>query len=367
MTTYWACMSADLPAGFLSSTFPSHLLLTKSGQWAGCSHGHPPPPHSQAVGWRPPAGAMPRPRLPPVNSSKICDAGFESVEPPLLKSPTLCQVRMSEGDSRLNFTASLAEPSKESPELNLTGPSSGDHALPTNKPHSIRAESNVLDRGENMFVGWGGEQKNQVRADSPDVTEDSGISSQSSPELDETDSSMSRTHQYRKVMKPMLERKRRARINSCLEELKDLMVEALQTEGESITKLEKADVLELTVRHLRKLKAHGALSLTPTISYMERYRAGYSLCASEVSKFLRSSGGEVEMAVVARLLHRLSVSLRSMELHSGQGEGGQVSSRMAHLLGTPLQASQPIISAAGAGRSDLAVMEDSEEKAWRPW
>ena len=55
---------------------------------------------------------------------------------------------------------------------------------------------------------------------------------------------MSRTHQYRKVMKPLLERKRRARINQSLDELKDLMVFALQSEGESITKLEKADVLD---------------------------------------------------------------------------------------------------------------------------
>merc|ERR1711876_79650 len=44
---------------------------------------------------------------------------------------------------------------------------------------------------------------------------------------------MSRTFQYRKVMKPLLERKRRARINSCLDELKDLMVSALHTEGET--------------------------------------------------------------------------------------------------------------------------------------
>merc|ERR1712037_869797 len=57
---------------------------------------------------------------------------------------------------------------------------------------------------------------------------------------------MSRTHQYRKVMKPLLERKRRARINKCLDEIKDLMVYALQSEGESVNKLEKADVLELT-------------------------------------------------------------------------------------------------------------------------
>merc|ERR1712156_742106 len=88
-------------------------------------------------------------------------------------------------------------------------------------------------------------------------TIDSGFDSGSSPELHATsleDPPMSRTHQYRKVMKPLLERKRRARINKCLDNLKDLMVTALQSEGESITKLEKADVLELTVKHLQKLK-----------------------------------------------------------------------------------------------------------------
>ncbi|MCP3663223.1 MAG: helix-loop-helix domain-containing protein, partial [Gammaproteobacteria bacterium] len=74
---------------------------------------------------------------------------------------------------------------------------------------------------------------------------------------------MSRTDKYRKVMKPLLERKRRARINACLDELKDLMVYALQTEGESISKLEKADVLELTVRHLRKLKRQQMLAMNP--------------------------------------------------------------------------------------------------------
>lgn len=54
---------------------------------------------------------------------------------------------------------------------------------------------------------------------------------------------VSRTYQYRKVMKPMLERKRRARINRCLDELKELMVTALQSEGENVSKLEKADIL----------------------------------------------------------------------------------------------------------------------------
>merc|ERR1711994_770970 len=91
---------------------------------------------------------------------------------------------------------------------------------------------------------------------------------------DMTETPMSRTHQYRKVMKPLLERKRRARINKCLDELKDLMVHALQSEGESITKLEKADVLELTVRHLQKLKRQQLLTLQPHLE-QDRYKAGY--------------------------------------------------------------------------------------------
>ncbi|XP_046748841.1 enhancer of split mbeta protein-like isoform X2 [Diprion similis] len=97
---------------------------------------------------------------------------------------------------------------------------------------------------------------------------------------------VSRTYQYRKVMKPMLERKRRARINRCLDELKDLMVTALQAEGENVAKLEKADILELTVRHLHTLRAARRLTLTPETSYADRFREGFTQCAQEVSTFL---------------------------------------------------------------------------------
>ena len=50
------------------------------------------------------------------------------------------------------------------------------------------------------------------------MASDSGIDSQSSPEVEEAP--MSRTHQYRHHIKPLLERKRRARINKCVDELK---------------------------------------------------------------------------------------------------------------------------------------------------
>ena len=96
------------------------------------------------------------------------------------------------------------------------------------------------------------------------------------------------------VMKPMLERKRRARINRCLDELKELMSSALAAEGENLTKLEKADVLELTVRHLHKLRERQALGLNPAVSaasYADKFRAGFTHCAAEVSRYLATSTG----------------------------------------------------------------------------
>merc|ERR1711915_169836 len=124
------------------------------------------------------------------------------------------------------------------------------------------------------------------------------------------DEPMSRTNQYRKIVKPLLERKRRARINACLDELKDLMVHALQTEGESISKLEKADVLELTVKHLRKLKRQQMLSVNPSLD-MDRFHAGYTTCATEVSRTLASTG--VDISIGSRLMSHLGHKLNTIE------------------------------------------------------
>merc|ERR1712024_410872 len=124
------------------------------------------------------------------------------------------------------------------------------------------------------------------------------------------DEPMSRTEEYRKIVKPLIERKRRARINSCLDELKDLMMFALQSEGESISKLEKADVLELTVKHLRKLKRQQMLAVNPGLD-MDRYRAGYTTCATEVSRCLASTG--VDISIGSRLMSHLGHKLNTIE------------------------------------------------------
>jgi len=117
-------------------------------------------------------------------------------------------------------------------------------------------------------------------------------------------------------MKPMLERKRRARINRCLDELKELLVGALQAEGESVSRLEKADVLELTVRHLHKLRRSQQLSEN---SAGERFRQGFVHCANEVSKYISTTlsstpaGVPLDISVSSRLVTHLDQCIRQIE------------------------------------------------------
>ncbi|XP_055906111.1 enhancer of split m7 protein [Eupeodes corollae] len=118
---------------------------------------------------------------------------------------------------------------------------------------------------------------------------------------------MSKTYQYRKVMKPMLERKRRARINKCLDELKDLIAECMQQSGDSNVKLEKADILELTVQHLRKIK-NSKTTHKPT---SDNFRTGYIQAVNEVSRCLASLP-QVDVTLGTNLMTHLGVRLNQL-------------------------------------------------------
>lgn len=193
---------------------------------------------------------------------------------------------------------------------------------------------------------------------------------------------VSRTYQYRKVMKPMLERKRRARINRCLDELKDLMVTALQAEGENVAKLEKADILELTVRHLHTLRAARRLTLTPENSYADRFRDGFTQCAQEVSSFLSTPvAAAVHPTAGAQLMRHLGGCLRRLEGPTSNHLGNtntaattvtsvskstpavspttNVMVNVPQNLYTPPQSPVSVASSSGESTESNAV--------WRPW
>lgn len=64
--------------------------------------------------------------------------------------------------------------------------------------------------------------------------------------------------------KPLMEKKRRARINDSLETLKEILLKntVAVTQGTRPTKLEKADILEMTVRYLKVLHKRNTAVLT---------------------------------------------------------------------------------------------------------
>ncbi|XP_070767327.1 hairy-related 3 [Enoplosus armatus] len=86
-----------------------------------------------------------------------------------------------------------------------------------------------------------------------------------------------------KVSKPLMEKKRRARINKCLDQLKYLL-ESYYSSSIRKRKLEKADILELTVKHLRNLQK--IQSCTPAASEFSDYQAGFRSCLTNVNQYL---------------------------------------------------------------------------------
>ncbi|KAH8385973.1 hypothetical protein KR200_009365 [Drosophila serrata] len=219
---------------------------------------------------------------------------------------------------------------------------------------------------------------------------------------------MSKTYQYRKVMKPLLERKRRARINKCLDDLKDLMVECLQQEGEHVTRLEKADILELTVDHMRKLKQRGGLSLqavaggnsppsATSTAHVESFRSGYVHAADQITQVLLQTqqtdeiGRKIMKFLSTRLIELQTQLLQQQQQQQQQhqqqqqqslgrlsfpllGGYGPTSASAAASYGAFLTGKDELIdvtSVDGAAMSETASVSSQEsgasEPVWRPW
>ncbi|KAG8142431.1 hypothetical protein E2320_006344, partial [Naja naja] len=59
--------------------------------------------------------------------------------------------------------------------------------------------------------------------------------------------------ELRKNLKPLMEKRRRARINCSLGQLKTLILPLVGKDNSCYSKLEKADILEMTVQFLKEL------------------------------------------------------------------------------------------------------------------
>ncbi|XP_007452952.1 PREDICTED: transcription cofactor HES-6 isoform X2 [Lipotes vexillifer] len=111
----------------------------------------------------------------------------------------------------------------------------------------------------------------------------------------------------RKARKPLVEKRRRARINESLQELRLLLAGAE-------AKLENAEVLELTVRRVQgALRGRAREREQLQAEASERFAAGYIQCMHEVHTFV-STCQAIDATVAAELLNHL---LESMPLREG--------------------------------------------------
>lgn len=113
----------------------------------------------------------------------------------------------------------------------------------------------------------------------------------------------------RRNNKPLMEKRRRQRINDCLVQLKSLVLQAMNKDTTQYSKLEKADILEMTVKHLKMVQRQqmtAAMATDPNV--ISKYRAGFNECASEIARYLDTvNGGNPELK--ARVMNYLANSM----------------------------------------------------------
>ncbi|XP_033724611.1 transcription factor HES-1-B-like [Pecten maximus] len=133
----------------------------------------------------------------------------------------------------------------------------------------------------------------------------------------------------RKINKPMMEKKRRARINQCLTQLKSLVLEAMKRDSAQVSKLEKADILEMTVNYLRNTQ-HQQQQCVDATTDMRRnkYRTGFNECATEVMRYL-GNDERVTPDVKTRVSDHLTRCVRVMNSRCAESrlEGSDYTSR----------------------------------------
>ncbi|XP_038233978.1 hairy/enhancer-of-split related with YRPW motif-like protein [Dermochelys coriacea] len=119
--------------------------------------------------------------------------------------------------------------------------------------------------------------------------------------------------QARKKRRGIIEKRRRDRINSSLSELRRLVPTAFEKQGSS--KLEKAEILQMTVDHLKMLHATGGTGFLDARALAVDYRSiGFRECLTEVVRYLGILEGQNGADPIRlRLLSHLNNYVAEME------------------------------------------------------
>ncbi|KAK5644996.1 hypothetical protein RI129_006296 [Pyrocoelia pectoralis] len=128
----------------------------------------------------------------------------------------------------------------------------------------------------------------------------------------EPSSTMSKA-ELRKTHKPIMEKRRRARINHCLNEIKSLILDAMKKDPARHSKLEKADILEMAVKHLQNVQRQQlALAMASDPSVLRKFKAGFNECAEEVNRYISNLEG-MDAGLQQRIASHLSKCISGIE------------------------------------------------------
>lgn len=127
----------------------------------------------------------------------------------------------------------------------------------------------------------------------------------------------------RRANKHLMERRRRARINSSLEELKSLVLEGTKKDPSRHARMEKADILELTVDYLKemknfKVKKDGDCEKGEPLT---KYKAGFQECAAEIACFMNKAQN-VDNNVKKSIITHLGSCMENVKFVSVKGKTG---------------------------------------------
>ncbi|XP_033497491.1 hairy/enhancer-of-split related with YRPW motif protein 1-like [Epinephelus lanceolatus] len=123
--------------------------------------------------------------------------------------------------------------------------------------------------------------------------------------------------QARKRRRGIIEKRRRDRINNSLSELRRLVPSAFEKQGSA--KLEKAEILQMTVDHLKMLHASGGKGYFEAHALAKDYRSlGFRECLAETARYLSIiEGRDGTDPLRIRLVSHLSNYASQREVHTG--------------------------------------------------
>ncbi|XP_041378514.1 protein hairy-like [Gigantopelta aegis] len=160
----------------------------------------------------------------------------------------------------------------------------------------------------------------------------------------------------RKGRKLLAEKKRRARINSCLGQIKSIICGGHKQNDPNYSKMEKAEILESTVKYLRTIRRDrtigGGSHVTKDVM-MARYKSGFSKCAEEIVNYLQGHPG-IPDHLQRQIRRHLSKKIQSAA-QTTSTDSDRTCTRLSHADDYRIQTSAVAGSSSGLGYLDNSL------------